>query len=79
MSADIVVPNGAKSPTVTVLYNNVDMSFICLSMGLLLDTQNCGLRMHRECRERFPRHQFKRKPPVSDPGMHHVTCVTHVP
>ena len=25
-------------------------------MGLLPDTQNCGLRMRRECRERFPRH-----------------------
>ena len=27
----------------------------------------------------FPRHRFKRKPLVSDPGMHHGTCVTHVP
>ena len=26
-----------------------------LAMGLLPDTQNCGLRMRRECRERFPR------------------------
>ena len=24
------------------------------NMGLLPDTQNCGLRVHRECRERFP-------------------------
>ena len=49
------------------------------AMGLLSDTQNCGLRMHRECRERFPRHWLQRKPLVSDPGMHHGTCVTHVP
>ena len=27
----------------------------------------------------FPRHWFKRKPVVCDPGMHHGTCVTHVP
>ena len=27
----------------------------------------------------FSRHQLKRKPLVSDPGMHHGTCVTHVP
>ena len=27
----------------------------------------------------FPRHRFQRKPLVSDPGMHHGTCVTHVP
>ena len=26
-----------------------------------------------------PRRRFKRKPLVSDPGMHHGTCVTHVP
>ena len=48
-------------------------------MDLLPDTWNYGLRMHRECRERFPRHRLQRKPLVSDPGMHHGTCVTHVP
>ena len=48
-------------------------------MGLLPDTQNRGLRMRRECRERFPQHRLQRKPLVSDPGMHHGTCVTHVP
>ena len=26
-----------------------------------------------------PRRRFKRKPIVGDPGMHHGTCVTHVP
>ena len=26
----------------------------------------------------FPRRRFQRKPIVSDPGMHHGTCVTHV-
>ena len=35
--------------------------------------------MRRECQERFPRHRLQRKPLVSDPGMHHGTCVTHVP
>ena len=42
-------------------------------MGLLPDTQNCGLRMRRECRERFPRHRRSAIP----------TCITarawHVP
>ena len=28
--------------------------YACVSMGLMPDTQNCGLRMRRECRERFP-------------------------
>ena len=44
-------------------------------MGLLTETQNCGLRIRRECRERFPR---QRKPLFSDPVMHHGTFVTHV-
>ena len=35
--------------------------------------------MHRQCRERFPRHRLQRKLLVSDPGMHHGTCMTHVP
>ena len=43
--------------------------------------KNCGLRMHRVCRERFPHHRLHRKlvTLVSDPGMHHGMCVTHVP
>ena len=35
--------------------------------------------MRRECREPFPRHRIQRKPPVSDPDMHHGTCIAHVP
>ena len=30
-------------------------------------------------RERFSRHWLQRKPVVSYPGMHHGTCITHVP
>ena len=45
-------------------------------MGQLPDTQNCGLHMHRECRELFPRHRLQKESLVSDPGMHHGTCVT---
>ena len=47
-----------------------------LCMGLLPDTQNCGLRMRWEC---FPRHRLQRKSLVSDPDMHHGTFVTYVP
>ena len=39
-------------------------------MDLLPDTQNCGLRIRRECLERFPRFWFQRKQLVSDPVMH---------
>ena len=49
------------------------------TMGLLPDTQNCGLRKRRECQESCPRHQLQRKPLVSDPCMHHGTCMTHAP
>ena len=48
-------------------------------MGLLADNQNFGLRMYRECRESFPRHRLQSQSLVSDPGIHHGTCVTHVP
>ena len=48
-------------------------------MGILPDMENCGLRVRQEYRERFPRHRLQRKPLVSDPCMHHGTCVTHVP
>ena len=35
--------------------------------------------MLRECQERFSRHLIQGIPLVSYPGMHHGTCVTHVP
>ena len=35
--------------------------------------------MRRECRECFPHYRLQRKPLVSDPSMHHGTCVTHMP
>ena len=64
-------------------YNVFSYSFLrpfsAYVMGLLPDTSKCGLRMCRECRERFPRHWLQRKPLVSNPGMHHDTGITHVP
>ena len=58
------------------MYNSMDGLYT--ATGLLPDTQNCGLRMHRECRERFPRHRLQRKSVVSDPNIHRGTCFTHV-
>ena len=49
------------------------------SLDLLPDTYNCGLRMRREWRGCISRHRLQREPLVSDPVMHHGTCVTHVP
>ena len=46
------------------------------AMGLLPDTQNLVLCMRRGT---FSCHRLQRKPLVSDPDMHHGTCVTHVP
>ena len=45
----------------------------------MVDFFTTRFHSRRECRERFPRHRLKRKPLVNDPGMHHGTCVTHVP
>ena len=68
------------SSTIAITSNVSDSSTFCVcAWDILPDTENCGLRMRRECRERFPRHQLQRKPLVSDPGMHHDTCVTRVP
>ena len=50
-----------------------------IPMGILTDTQNCGLPMRRECQERFSRPRLQRKSLVIDPGMQYGTCVTHVP
>ena len=71
-----------NAPITSYTLTNVILCWclVCLHiMSLLPDTQHCGLRMRRECRERFLRHRLQRKPLVSDPGMHHGTCFTHVP
>ena len=47
-------------------------------MGLLPEKYNCGLPMRRKSPECFLRHRLERKPLVSDPGMHHCTCETHI-
>ena len=58
---------------------------MCISTTVFLQQShltryiNCGLRILRECRERFPRHRLQRNPLVSDLSMHYGTCVTHVP
>ena len=40
-----------------------------------------GFQRYRVCQSswRFPRHRLQRKPLVSDLGIYHATCVTHVP
>ena len=74
---DLVIIKNLQS----LQHSDFEVNQICKheKRGLLPDTQNCSLRMRRECRERFPRHRRQRKTLVSDPGMHHGTCVTHVP
>ena len=67
--------NGSLNPQNTP-YNSpqrasYEVSFVMIlekidRMGLLPDTQNCGLRMRRECRECFPRHS----------GLAIPTCIT---
>ena len=59
----------------TQTWPNINRCLIWV-MGLIPDTQNCGLRMRRDWRERFSRHRLQRKPLVSDHGIYHGTCVT---
>ena len=56
-----------------MLFAVVSTPTLCSTNGPLTKTQNCGVRMRREYRERFPRHRHQRKPLVSDHGMHHGT------
>ena len=70
------IPYGLRGVTYSV--HLILQTATCL-MDLLPDTLNCGLCICWECRERFPRHRCQRTPLVSDPGMHHGTCVRHVP
>ena len=51
----------------------------CIYNGPLARYTNCGLCMHQDCRESFPRQWLQRQPLVSDPGMHRGASVTHVP
>ena len=60
------------------LYFAVSYSFANLSKYWPFPVSSLAT-MRRECRERFPRYRLQRKPLVNDPGMHHATCVTHVP
>ena len=79
--ADIIVRDECLCVHVSWIYNDHMLAFglsvsanMWLSMGLLSDTKNNGLRMRRECQERFPRYRLQRKPSVSDLGMDHGTC-----
>ena len=61
------------------LHTTINVAEDYQSMGLLPDTSKYGLRMRRECRERFPPPSISKETAVNDPDMHHGTCVTHVP
>ena len=85
---NIVLAGGHKEPCLNSIRGSCFYPFIyrsgiwiriLIDMGLLPDTQNCGLGMRREFRECFPRRRLQRKPLASDPGMYNGTCVTHVP
>ena len=50
---------------------------IIIVMDFLPDMSNFGMRIRRECRERFLHHRRQRKPLVNDPDMHHTRAVMH--
>ena len=51
----------------------------CVTPRTSYQTRKIANCIRRECREHFPRHRLQRKPLVSDPGMHHGSCIKHVP
>ena len=53
--------------------------FIRYFTGLLPDTLIVGCACPGNAVNVFPAIDFKEKTRVSDPDMHHVTCVTHMP
>ena len=67
-----------ESSTVAI-FEDAKCRVVSLIKRLRGSRRKCVLRMSRECRERFPRHLLQRKLLVSDLGMHHGMCVTHVP
>ena len=63
-----------------VIFLGVPLTVVsCRWMGLLADSKIAGCACARNVGNVLPRHRLQRKPLVSDPGMHHGTCVTHVP
>ena len=52
---------------------DADVAMSPVAMGLLPDTQNCGLRIRRECRECFPATDFK-----GNYYLRHARAVMHV-
>ena len=80
----IVRSNEVIRPVIGFIFALLNIRTISLTWfkwdhGPLTKYAKLRLRMRCECRERFPRHRLQRKPLGSDPGMHHGTCVTHVP
>ena len=80
--------SATKMPRVTDIYttnhpssilSKLKLNYVVSYIGFLPDTLNCGLRIRWESRERFPRYRRQRKLLYSDSGMHHGTCVTHMP
>ena len=68
------VVNRAKPKKRNILWRRNHYSDVTWASWAPCQVPYCGLRMHRECRERFPRHRR-----IVDPDMHHGTCMTHVP
>ena len=64
---------------------NNPLLFICRLSHLPSPWASCQIRKIAGCAcagnagNVFPTYRLQRKPQVSDPGMHHGTCVTHVP
>ena len=58
----------------------IHMWHICNPWGMMCHIRKiAGCACAGNAGNVFPRRRFQKKPLVSDPGMHHGTCVAHVP
>ena len=77
--------NGSYYLWAPIIYTKYSPGLYQLHMNSSWPWASCQIRKIAGCAcagnagNVFPCRQFQRKPLVSDPGMHHGTCVTHVP
>ena len=71
--------DGDRIPFVIVLMAYVGFKWYYSPWTSYQIRKIAGCACARNAGNVFPRRRFQSKPLVSDPGMHHGTCVTHVP
>ena len=75
----ISIPHREMAEEIEILPGNQDIVYLHCQWASYQIRKIAGCACAGNAGNVFPRRRFQRKPLVSDPGMHHGTCVTHVP